>query len=156
MTPSHKQRMVMEALLLIAHHAMHQPLGGKKLAHALGIAPRYLELWLQALVKADILRSIRGPRGGYMLAKERGNIRMDAVLRACEQEKDTPQPDSPLQHSVIAPLFLRAHEAFYATMQTITLEDLLAATYAAHLIPSLTPSPSDRMNHLSARIDFSI
>jgi Rrf2 family transcriptional regulator, iron-sulfur cluster assembly transcription factor len=154
---SHKQRMVVEALLLVAHHAAHQPLGGKKLANTLGIPPRYLELWLQALVKAGILRSIRGPRGGYMLACERSTIRMDAVMRACEQEKDTlPLLHSPLQHNVIAPLFIRAEEAFYAAMQTVTLEDVLAATDAERLIPSLSTVPSARITSLSERIDFSI
>jgi Rrf2 family transcriptional regulator, iron-sulfur cluster assembly transcription factor len=43
---------------------------------------------LQALVRADILRSVRGPRGGYMLAGPPASITLLAIKAAVDGTKD--------------------------------------------------------------------
>jgi DNA-binding IscR family transcriptional regulator len=42
---------------------------------------RHLEPVLQALVRDGILKGIRGPQGGYALARERNRIPADDILR---------------------------------------------------------------------------
>ena len=46
-----------------------------------GIPRRYLEQVLQQLVRAGILTGVRGPRGGYRLARERRRITVGEIVR---------------------------------------------------------------------------
>lgn len=154
-TISHKLYILVEALLYIAHYPAMQPLGGKKLSSALNIPPRYLELWLQSLVRAQILRSIRGPRGGYMLARDKRDIRMDEVLLAFNQSSETPSLKatySLLQHNVIIPLFAQAEQAYLLALSTMTLEQLCDRIFVQGLSSQLV---LDR-HTITERLDFSI
>ena len=47
---------------------------------------------LQALVRVGILKGIRGPRGGYELARERRRITADDILRAAGTIEDAGDP----------------------------------------------------------------
>lgn len=125
---SNKHYLLVEALLYIAYNASMQPLGGKKLATILNVPPRYLEPMLQTLVRADILRSIRGPRGGYMLAKEKEVIRLDDVMIALEQEKESSSyyRFSQANQAIVQPLFQRAQQSYLGALGVHTLDDLCA------------------------------
>ena len=46
------------------------------------LPPRHLETMLQALVRAGILKGVRGPRGGYEIARERRRITAGDIVRA--------------------------------------------------------------------------
>ena len=46
-----------------------------------GIPQRYLEQVMQHLVRAGILKGVRGPRGGYLLARERRRISAGDIVR---------------------------------------------------------------------------
>ena len=59
------------AVVDIALHARPAPVAAKALAARHNLPPRHLETLLQALVRANILKGVRGPRGGYELARER-------------------------------------------------------------------------------------
>jgi Rrf2 family protein len=54
------------------------------------IPDRYLEQMLTALRRGQILRSIRGPRGGYQLARAPGEIRVSEVVRCLEGDGELP------------------------------------------------------------------
>lgn len=49
-----------------------------------GISERYLEQIVALLKKAGLVKSIRGASGGYVLAKDMGEISVGDVLRALE------------------------------------------------------------------------
>ncbi len=49
-----------------------------------GVPPRYLEGSLQQLVKAGVLASVRGPRGGYKLARIGQEIKVLEVIKAVD------------------------------------------------------------------------
>jgi Rrf2 family protein len=152
-TPN-KLNVLVEALLYIAHHSSMQPLGGKKLADILDVPPRYLELLLQSLVKATILRSIRGPRGGYMLARERRSIYMNEVVLAVGNEKPAKDDSRPsiAQKELVQPLFIYAHHAYLAALGEITLEDLCNKTQQMEL----THLFALKKHEVPQRLDFSI
>ena len=57
-----------------------------EIAYRQGIPDRYLEQMLTSLRRARILRSIRGPRGGYQLARPPAEILLQEVLTALEGE----------------------------------------------------------------------
>src|SRR5499425_3541317 len=70
------------AVIDIAHNARGRPVAAKALAHRHRLPPRHLEPVLQALVRHGILKGVRGPRGGYELAREQRRITADDILRA--------------------------------------------------------------------------
>ena len=70
------------AVIDIALHARGRPIAAKALATRQRLPPRHLEPVLQALVRHGILKGVRGPRGGYQLARERRRITADEILRA--------------------------------------------------------------------------
>src|ERR1700742_382483 len=69
------------AVVDIAHHARPSPTAAKTLAARHNLPPRHLETLLQALVRAGILKGVRGPRGGYELARERRRVTVGEVVR---------------------------------------------------------------------------
>lgn len=113
------------AVVDVALHARPHPVAAKSLAERLGLPPRYLEPLLQALVRADILRGMRGPRGGYELARERRRITVAAVLRAIQAVDADDTADVPaIVRDVVAPAVARADDLFLAELDQITMDDM--------------------------------
>ena len=69
-----KMLFAIEAVLDIAYNAVDTPVQSAEITKRQGIPRRYLEQVLQQLVRVDILTGVRGPRGGYRLARERRRI----------------------------------------------------------------------------------
>src|SRR5262245_30353473 len=81
-----------------------KPVAAKSLANRHRLPPRHLEPVLQALVREGILRGVRGPRGGYELARSEGDIGADEILRAAgtvEDHEDTPLAGSALLANIV-------------------------------------------------------
>src|SRR6266581_1356748 len=94
------------AVIDIALNARGRPVAAKSLAHRHRLPPRHLEPVLQALVRHGILKGVRGPRGGYELAREQRRISADDILRAAEtvEDKGKPaRPQSDLLNRVVMP-----------------------------------------------------
>ena len=53
------------------------------------ISLKYLEQLVRPLMKAGLLKSVRGKGGGYVLAKPAAQIRAGDILRAAEGERST-------------------------------------------------------------------
>jgi len=75
-------RLAVMATLDIGLHARARPVSSKQLAARHDLPPRRLESLLQALVRAGILKSVRGPQGGYELARERRRLTLAEIARA--------------------------------------------------------------------------
>ena len=67
---SRKGLLAIAAVIDVALHGKGRPVSAKALAARHALPARHLEPVLQALVRMGILRGIRGPRGGYELARE--------------------------------------------------------------------------------------
>jgi Rrf2 family transcriptional regulator, iron-sulfur cluster assembly transcription factor len=78
---SRRSMLGIAAVVDIAMHARPGPVAAKLLAARHHLPPRHLETLLQALVRSGILKGVRGPRGGYELAKERRKITAGDVVR---------------------------------------------------------------------------
>src|SRR5712675_1572001 len=101
------------AVVDIALHDGDTPVSAKALAIRHGLPPRHLEPVLQALVRMGILKGIRGPRGGYELARERRRISADEILRAAgtiEDEVDPVTASSALLNDVVVPAVSQAEK----------------------------------------------
>jgi Rrf2 family transcriptional regulator, iron-sulfur cluster assembly transcription factor len=115
------------AVLDIAMNARGKPVAAKSLANRHRLPPRHLEPVLQALVRQGILRGVRGPRGGYELARNESDIAADEILRAAgtvEDHDDAPPADSTLLANVVVPALAQAEETFSAALARITVADL--------------------------------
>jgi Rrf2 family iron-sulfur cluster assembly transcriptional regulator len=119
-----RSMLALAAVADIALHARPQPVAAKTLASRLDLPPRHLETLLQALVRADILKGVRGPRGGYELARERRRISAAEVVRAVMDEEDGSKPESRFVENVISPIIARASEAFLGELELVTIDDI--------------------------------
>ena len=81
---STKSRYGLRALFDIAYNAGAQPAQIQDISRRQDISPRYLEQIFQGLKKNGILKSKRGPQGGYCLAKSPEEITVRAVIEATE------------------------------------------------------------------------
>jgi Rrf2 family protein len=100
----------------------------KALAIRHSLPARHLEPVLQALVRVGILKGIRGPHGGYELARERQRITADEILRAAgtiEEPEDATLDGSALLSQVVIPAVGQAEQAFSASLHRINLDDLV-------------------------------
>src|SRR5258707_8039021 len=87
---SRKGLLAIAAVVDIALHSRSRPVSAKALAARHALPPRHLEPVLQALVRDGILKGIRGPRGGYELARDRKRITADDILRAAGTIDENP------------------------------------------------------------------
>jgi Rrf2 family protein len=117
-----------EAVVDIACHARPDPVQSKDIARRQGIPRRYLEPVMQQLVKAGLLRGVRGPKGGYRLARERRRITLGEVVRVFRAED---AEEERLGHGVAAPLWRELEAAALAKLDAVTIEDLCCRAEAA-------------------------
>jgi Rrf2 family transcriptional regulator, iron-sulfur cluster assembly transcription factor len=131
------------AVVDIAHHARPAPISAKTLSARHGLPPRHLETLLQTLVRAGILKGVRGPRGGYELARERRRITVGAIIRAGGNAGEGPEEGaaSTLVDKVVLPLIDEASTAFLEKLDEITVEDLCRAAEkeAVFGVPDMGP-----------------
>ncbi|MCU0986749.1 MAG: Rrf2 family transcriptional regulator [Acetobacteraceae bacterium] len=132
---SGREAIALTAVVDVALHGAAGPVGGAAIAERLGQNPRGLEPLLQALSRAGILASIRGRRGGYRLAKARGEITAGEIVRALADSAPAPEPLPRLVTAVIAPAWAAASEAALATLDGVTVEALARKAAAAGLAP---------------------
>ena len=83
---STKSRYGLRALFDIAYHCGGMPAQIQDISRRQQISPRYLEQIFQSLKKAGILKSKRGPQGGYCLARQPDQITVLEILNATEQD----------------------------------------------------------------------
>ena len=81
-----KSRYGLRALFDIAYNCGSMPAQIQDISRRQQISPRYLEQIFQNLKRAGILKSKRGPQGGYSLAKKPEEITVLEVLNATEQD----------------------------------------------------------------------
>jgi Rrf2 family protein len=122
---SEKSLLAIAAVVDVALHARGQPVAAKALAERHGLPPRHLEPVLQALVHAGILKGVRGPRGGYELARERRRISVAEIVRIAEAtDQEGPQSAPPLVGKVIAPAVAEAEASFETALAAVTVDRL--------------------------------
>lgn len=83
---STKSRYGLRAIFDIAYNSGNLPAQVQDISRRQGISPRYLEQIFQGLKRAGILRSKRGPQGGYCLARKPEEITVAEVLIATERD----------------------------------------------------------------------
>ena len=125
---SKKMMFALEAVVDIAIHGGPDPVQSRDITTRQGIPQRYLEQVMQRLVRAGILRGVRGPRGGYRLARERRRITVGEIARvvyALEADEGLDHPShSDIGRKVIAPMWRAMQDETMARLDAVTLEEL--------------------------------
>ena len=142
---SKKTMFVLEAVLDIACNARPDPVQSKDIALRQGIPQRYLEGALQHLVRAGILRGVRGPKGGYRLARERRRITVAEVVRLMEEmdDLDTEPVTSPLGRAVVQPLWRELRDDMLDRLEGVSLEDLYRQAHQSGVADSAAGKSAD-------------
>jgi Rrf2 family iron-sulfur cluster assembly transcriptional regulator len=132
---SRKTLLALEAVIDIAFNARPEPVQAKEITARQGVPQRYLEQVMQQLVRAGVLKGVRGPRGGYRLARERRRISIGDVVRVAEAiddgESESAEPRSELGTRIVTPLIASLQDEVMARLDAISIEDLCARARAA-------------------------
>ncbi len=147
---SKKMLFAIEAVLDIAYNAGATPVQSREITRRQGIPRRYLEQALQHLVRKKILIGVRGPKGGYHLARERRRITVGEIVRivremeAAENPVEDPQ-GSDLGVKVVRPLWAELQDVAMERLDKVSIDDLCTKANQSGIV-------SEGREHL----DFSI
>jgi Rrf2 family transcriptional regulator, iron-sulfur cluster assembly transcription factor len=121
-----KGLLAIAAVVDVALQADGRPISANTLATRHGLPSRHLESVLQSLVREGILKGIRGPHGGYELARERSGITANDILRAAGTvDPAEEKPNSELVVKVVLPLLSSAEQEFGQALSRINLDDMV-------------------------------
>ena len=129
LTLSNKIMYSIEAVVDIAYYSNGLPVQSQRISSRQRTPSRYLEQSLQKLVKANILTGVRGPRGGYQLARERRRISVGEIVRIVtdletENVVENTLTDSEISGKVLNPMWGKIQNTTLEQLDKITIEDL--------------------------------
>ena len=128
---STKGRYGVRALLDIALNCEAGPVLLKDIARRQEISAQYLEHLISPLIKAGILRSLRGSRGGITLARSPEEVGLSQVVEILEGSVapvecvDNPDICSRASSCVTRDVWMEMKAATMGVLEGITLKDLI-------------------------------
>ncbi|MBA7653485.1 HTH-type transcriptional regulator CymR [subsurface metagenome] len=128
---STKGRYGTRAMLDLALNSSEGPVLLRDIAKRQEVSEKYLEHSISALRKAGLVRSIRGARGGYVLAKLPSEIRLSEIMEVLEGSMapvecvDDPQVCQRAQLCVTRDIWAKMKEAIDNILESITLQDMV-------------------------------
>ena len=128
---STRTRYAVRAIIELAQHTSNKPLQLKIIAQRQDISVKYLEQLMAVLRSAGFVRSIRGSKGGYVLAKAPNQIKLNDVLHRlegtvatveCVEHEDycSRSADCAARY-----LWMQVEQAIDKVLGAITLQDLV-------------------------------
>jgi len=126
LSASKKTFCAVEAVLYIAYNSGHGAISSRDIATRQGLPSRYLEGLMQKLVRGGILRGLRGPSGGYVLAKERRRISVADIITIIGNDEDDAgeKNATKLGEQVVRPLWQRAEAQLLDYLKQVNLTQL--------------------------------
>jgi len=130
---STQSRYGLRALFDIAYHSAGLSTQVKDISSRQAISPRYIEQIFQKLKRAGIIKSVRGPSGGYYLARKIEEISVGDVVRAtegpislvhCSGGKPPRKGCERIDKCVVKDVWAEASNRLMSYLDSITLEDL--------------------------------
>ncbi|HME42915.1 MAG TPA: Rrf2 family transcriptional regulator [Syntrophorhabdales bacterium] len=131
---STQSRYGLRALFDIAYHSGGLSTQVKDISARQGISPRYIEQIFQKLKRAGIVKSIRGPSGGYYLARTPEEIKIGDIIRATEgtldlvfclsHDKTAKKSCDRAVHCVARDVWQEASGRLMEYFDSVTLQDL--------------------------------
>jgi Rrf2 family protein len=119
-------------MLDLATNQTGEPIRLKDVARRQDISEKYLEQIISVLNKAGFVRSIRGPQGGYLLARKPKEYTVGMILRLTEGTLSpvecvgTDSMDCEREEGCVTKiLWKKLDDAINGVVDTITLDDML-------------------------------
>ena len=131
---STRTRYAVRAIIELAQNEQNKPMQLKVIAERQNISVKYLEQLIAVLRSAGFVRSIRGSKGGYVLAKEPNQIRLSDVFHCLEGNVTTTEcVDNEYYCERSADcaarqVWTQVQQAIENVLQSITLRDLVDRT----------------------------
>lgn len=124
-----KSEYALLALLeLSPHYGTGEPLQIRQIAAQQNIPDRYLEQLLATLRRAGLVKSQRGARGGYLLARDPWKITLFDVVSCIEgfdNQNDGEKTPETSEALIIHDVWGEVRQAAEAVLQKYTLQDLV-------------------------------
>jgi Rrf2 family protein len=124
LVPSKRIFYALEAVLFIAYNSKSGAIASRDIAERQQLPARYLEPILQKLVRAGVLKSVRGPQGGYVLGRERRRITLKDICDVLSEDELLPNSSLPLGEEVLRPVMTEAQGAWLAQLAEINIASL--------------------------------
>lgn len=128
---STRSRYGLRAILELAMEYGAGPLQIKVIAKRQDISNKYLEQLMAILKSSGLVRSIRGAKGGYILAKEPREVRVSDIFTALEGPLvtvdclDHPEFCTRCTDCVTRHVWAEIQNSIQGVMESITLQDLV-------------------------------
>ncbi len=131
---SSKGRYGVRAMLDLAIHEAIGPVSIKNISQREGISVNYLEQIFNQLRRAELVRSIRGPGGGFLLARPPKDITVMDIIKAlkvpvvpvfCLDKEDEISQCERVDSCVSRLLWQRLGDKIKEVLKGTSLEDLL-------------------------------
>ena len=129
---SNKGRYGVRAVFDIAFHNHGKATQIKDIAERQSIPPRFLEQIFQDLKKAGLVRSKRGPKGGYQLARPPKEINLGDIVRALEgpiqltAPREAQRSGDATSRAVTEQVFREVGDRIEGCFDAVSIEDLCA------------------------------
>lgn len=125
-----KGRYAVTAMLDLALHYQEGPISLADISERQGISLSYLEQLFTKLRRQELVRSTRGPGGGYSLSRPAGEIAVADVITAVDEKVDTTrcnglgncQDD---ERCLTHELWVNLSQQIYDFLSNISLADLM-------------------------------
>ena len=137
-----------EAVVDIAYNATDAPVQSKDIAGRQEIPQRYLEQVLQRLVREGLLNGVRGPRGGYRLARERRRVTLGQITRIVSAMEEIIDPvesytGSDLGRELLRPIWQDLQDEALAKLDNVSIEDLCRRARDSGVMEESEPTALD-------------
>lgn len=137
------------AVLTLSLSGTGVPLKTQEIADRTAVPVTTLEQVMLQLRAAGMVRSERGPTGGYRLNRDPADITLEEVVRvfqgplapiACATRKH-PEPCPMMEGCSMLDVWQEVRDATIAILQRTTFADLAGRAGGRWLVASMTPSP---------------
>lgn len=121
----------MRAILELALEHGSGPMQIKTIANRQDISNKYLEQLMAILKASGLVRSVRGPKGGYLLAKPPNEVKLSHVFTSLEGKLATveciehPEYCPRCTECVTRQVWAKIQNAILEVLESMTLQDLV-------------------------------
>ena len=128
---STRSRYGMRAILELALEYGNKPIQIKTIADRQDISNKYLEQLMAILKASGLVRSVRGPKGGYLLAKSPNEIKLSHIFITLEGQLATveciehPEYCPRCTECVTRQVWAKIQNAILGVLESMTLQDLV-------------------------------
>jgi Rrf2 family protein len=123
-------------LVALARHHDQGPVQIGEISKRQDISVKYLEQLIRPLKQANLVTSVRGPKGGHLLAKKPEDITLGQIVRLFEGQSELvecishPEKCSMSEDCQVRLAWQDATRVLYEKLDSTTIADLVSSNYS--------------------------